>query len=260
MFQVDALDGFGGAGRVVTARCARIPILLKEVGFLMSSAALPLPPVVYAPPLGMPRVVFQDESLLVLDKPAGLLTVPGRGAERMDCLASRVQDVYPTARIVHRLDMATSGLVVMAMGRDMERQLSIAFQRRLVGKRYVAVVAGRLGEDRGVVDIPLIVDWPNRPRQKIDRELGKPALTHYVVLGRDRASGTSRVELTPITGRSHQLRVHMMAIGHPILGDDLYAGEAERTAAPRLLLHAAGLAIPHPAHGQLLRFTSEPPF
>lgn len=217
-------------------------------------------PFEYNPPLGMPAVIFQDDALLVLDKPAGLLTVPGRGAQHADCLASRAQVECPSARIVHRLDLATSGLVVMAIGREMERCLSIAFQQRLVGKRYIAVVAGRLKEPCGSVDLPLIADWPNRPRQKVDLELGKPSVTHYSVLGYDAVSNVSRVELCPLTGRSHQLRVHMMAIGHPILGDELYANDAVRDAAPRLLLHAAGLTVPHPLNGQHLTFVSEVPF
>lgn len=217
-------------------------------------------PFEYSPPPGMPKVVFQDESFLVLDKPAGLLTVPGRGERHGDCLASRVQALHPSARIVHRLDLATSGLVVMAMGREMERCLSIAFQQRLVKKHYVAVVDGVLEKDQGVVDLPLLADWPNRPRQKVDLVLGKSAETHYFVLGRDAKANTSRVDLRPVTGRSHQLRVHMMAIGHSIIGDELYAHEAARDAAPRLLLHAAGLVIPHPLDGRPMSFVSKPPF
>lgn len=226
----------------------------------MSSASLPLPVINYAPPPGAPTVVFKDDSLLVLDKPAGLLTVPGRGLAHSDCLASRVQAEYPDARIVHRLDMATSGLVVMARGREIERSLSIAFQRRLVGKRYVAVVAGALEECSGIVDFPLVVDWPNRPRQKIDWVSGKAAMTRYEVLSYDSGTDSTRVELHPITGRSHQLRVHMMALGHPILGDDLYAGVKVPSVAPRLLLHATGLTLRHPLTGGLLSLSSEPPF
>lgn len=217
-------------------------------------------PFEYNPPPEMPRVLFEDSELLVLDKPAGLLTVPGRGIRHADCLASRVQAKYPSARIVHRLDLATSGLVVMALGREMERRLSIAFQRRLVDKRYVAIVAGRFEVQRDSIDLPLVVDWPNRPRQKVDLELGKPSMTLYSVLEYDSASNTSRVELRPVTGRSHQLRVHMMALGHSILGDELYAEDAVRDAAPRLLLHAADLAFPHPLDGRPLVFVSEPPF
>lgn len=226
----------------------------------MCSAYVTMRPFEYSPPQGMPRVVFQDESLLVLDKPAGLLTVPGRGEQHADCLASRVQALYPSARIVHRLDLATSGLVIMAMGREMERRLSIAFQQRLVEKLYVAVVDGAFEEERGVVDLPLMVDWPNRPRQKVDLVQGKSAETHYAVLAYDAKANTSRVSLRPVTGRSHQLRVHMMAIGHPIVGDELYACDVVRDAAPRLQLHAVGLDVLHPRDGRQMSFVSEPPF
>lgn len=218
------------------------------------------PPPVYAPPAGPLKIVHQDEALIVLDKPSGLLSVPGRGPAHADSLASRVQAEFPDARIVHRLDMATSGLIVLARGAAMERALSIAFQKRQVEKLYVAVVAGQIAEDSGEIDLPLITDWPNRPRQKVDFELGKPSLTGFEVLARDAARSTSRVALTPHTGRSHQLRVHLLAIGHPILGDDLYGAEASRTAAPRLLLHATALALPHPQSGAMLRLESPPDF
>lgn len=214
----------------------------------------------YSPPTGPLRIVFADDALIVLDKPSGLLSVPGRGPAHADCLSSRVQAQFADARIVHRLDMATSGLIAMARGAAMERALSIAFQQRQVEKRYVAVVAGLLGTDAGEIDLPLITDWPNRPRQKVDATLGKPSLTRFRVISRDASAGTSRVELTPLTGRSHQLRVHLMAIGHPILGDDLYAPEADRAASPRLLLHAAMLALPHPISGQTLQLESPPEF
>ncbi len=210
------------------------------------------PPPVYAPPAGPLKIVHQDEALIVLDKPSGLLSVPGRGPAHADSLASRVQAEFPDARIVHRLDMATSGLIILARGAAMERALSIAFQKHQVEKLYVAVVAGQIAEDSGEIDLPLITDWPNRPRQKVDFELGKPSLTSFEVLARDAARNTSRVALTPHTGRSHQLRVHLLAIGHPILGDDLYGDAASRTAAPRLLLHATRLALLHPLSGAQL--------
>jgi len=218
------------------------------------------PPPVYAPPAGPLKIVHQDEALVVLDKPSGLLSVPGRGPAHADSLASRVQAEFPDARIVHRLDMATSGLIVLARGAAMERALSIAFQKRQVEKLYVAVVAGQIAEDSGEIDLPLITDWPNRPRQKVDFELGKPSLTGFEVLARDAARNTSRVALTPHTGRSHQLRVHLLAIGHPILGDDLYGDAASRTAAPRLLLHATRLALLHPLSGAQLTLESLPDF
>lgn len=205
-------------------------------------------------------MLYEDPHLLVLDKPSGLLSVPGRGPGHEDCLASRVQACYPDARVVHRLDMATSGLLVMARGREMERALSISFQQRRVQKRYVAVVAGRLDAPAGEVALPLITDWPNRPRQKVDAEAGKASLTSYCLLAHDPLGDTSRVELTPHTGRSHQLRVHMQAIGHPILGDELYAPPEHRAAASRLLLHATRLELPHPGSGQTLCMESSPPF
>ena len=218
------------------------------------------PPLIYSPPPGAPCVLFIDEALIVLDKPSGLLSVPGRGPANADSLATRVQADYPDARIVHRLDMATSGLIVMARGVAMERRLSIAFQQRQVEKRYVAVVTGRPDAESGEVNLPLICDWPNRPRQKVDFELGKASLSAYALMAYDTASNTSRVDLRPHTGRTHQLRVHMQAIGHPILGDELYADEATCKAAPRLLLHATELTLPHPLTGQPIRLLSPPPF
>lgn len=219
---------------------------------------LPAPP--YLPPVGMPTIIHVDDSLIVLDKPAGLLSVPGRGPAHADSLASRVQVEFADARIVHRLDMATSGLLIMARGLEMERRLSIAFQQRQVEKRYIAVVAGRPSPDEGEIALPLITDWPNRPRQKVDFEAGKPSLTHYSLLSHDAAQDSSRVDLRPHTGRSHQLRVHMMAIGHPILGDELYGDADSRRTAERLLLHATELTLPHPLTGAPLHFVSTPPF
>ncbi|MBI5891330.1 MAG: RNA pseudouridine synthase [Nitrosomonadales bacterium] len=201
------------------------------------------------------ELVFQDAFLLVANKPAGLLAVPGRGEDKQDCLAARLQQTFPDALVVHRLDMATSGLMVFARGIAMQRRLSQMFREREVGKRYVAVVSGGLEQAAGEISLPLICDWPNRPRQKIDHALGKPSLTRYRLLGTE--SDVSRIELEPVTGRSHQLRVHMAAIGHPILGDALY-GDA--TSAPRLLLHACSLNFRHPASGEFLDFASAAPF
>lgn len=188
-------------------------------------------------------VVAVEDDLVVLDKPAGLLAVPGRGADKADCLAARVQAVWPEALVVHRLDQATSGLMLMARGSDAQRRLSAAFERRLVGKRYVALVAGRMARATGNIDAPLAADWPNRPRQQVDQERGKPSLTHWRVLGHDAVADRTRVELEPVTGRSHQLRVHLAAIGHAIVGDTLYAPAAVAAGAPRLLLHAAELRL-----------------
>lgn len=213
-------------------------------------------PILYAPPSGL-EVIYADAALVVAVKPAGLLAVPGRGAHLADCLASRVQARYPDARIVHRLDMATSGLMAFARGQEAERRLSIAFQRRKVDKEYVAVVAGQVEEEAGRIELPLIADWPNRPRQKVDFELGKLSLTLFRVLAIE-PGGTTRLALMPVTGRSHQLRVHLAALGHPILGDELYASPDAQ--GPRLLLHATRLALPHPVSGEALEFASPPPF
>ncbi|MBS1141239.1 MAG: ribosomal large subunit pseudouridine synthase [Proteobacteria bacterium] len=204
-------------------------------------------------------VIHAEAGLIVVDKPAGLLSVPGRGEGKEDCLVARVQMEYPDALTVHRLDMDTSGLLLLARGGEMHRQLSRLFQDRQVSKRYVAVVDGLLANDGGEVDLPLICDWPNRPRQKVDFEIGKPSLTRYRVVSRDQTTRTSRVELEPITGRSHQLRVHMMMLGYPILGDDLYGGEAYGKAG-RLLLHAMDLAFVHPTTGTALQFHCDAPF
>lgn len=215
----------------------------------------------YQPPVddGL-EVLHADTSLLVVNKPSGLLSVPGRGAGMDDCLASRVQARYPDALIVHRLDMETSGLMVLARDRETHRRLSIAFQNRQVEKRYVAVVDGALAEPSGEIDLPLITDWPNRPRQKVDHEIGKPSLTRYRVLAYDAASDTSRLALEPETGRSHQLRVHLMSLGHPILGDVLYAPLLVQAKASRLLLHADLIAFTHPSSGDRLALHCAPPF
>lgn len=211
------------------------------------------------PPAGRSPVIFADDCLIVADKPAGLLSVPGRGEGMDDCLVNRVRAEFPDALGVHRLDMGTSGLLVLARGKEMHRLLSRAFEQRQVDKRYSAVVYGLLAEDAGEIDLPLICDWPNRPRQKVDFEVGKRSLTRYRVLERDPASQTTRVELEPVTGRSHQLRVHLAALGHPILGDELYGGPAHELA-PRLLLHAMDLAFFHPSTASRVQFHSPPPF
>jgi tRNA pseudouridine32 synthase/23S rRNA pseudouridine746 synthase len=211
------------------------------------------------------RVLHADGHLLVLDKPAGLLSVPGRGADKADCLSARAQALYPDALIVHRLDMATSGLLLMARGADMQRCLSRAFAERAVSKRYVAVVAGRLeppatADGWGVIDLPIAADWPRRPLRVIDRERGQTSVTRWRVLGAGSAAGTTRLELEPVTGRSHQVRVHLLALGHPILGDALYAPAEIAAASARLLLHACRLELVHPHSGAALEFSSPPPF
>jgi tRNA pseudouridine32 synthase/23S rRNA pseudouridine746 synthase len=203
-------------------------------------------------------VLYADDSLVVVDKPAGLLAVPGRGEQRQDCVAARVQCRFPDALVVHRLDQATSGLMVLARGAEAQRTLSRAFAERRVAKHYTAIVGGLLTGAAGTIELPLAADWPNRPRQQVDAVHGKPSITHWRVLSCDAAADTTRVELEPLTGRSHQLRVHLRAIGHPIVGDVLYAPPA--LAAPRLMLHASGLALPHPYDAQRLNFSSIAPF
>lgn len=207
-----------------------------------------------------PLLVHVDDALVVVDKPAGLLSVPGRGPDKADCMSTRVQAQYPDALVVHRLDMATSGLFVMARGARMQRLMSAAFAGREVAKRYVAVVHGLVEQDDGLVDLPLIADWPNRPKQKVDAQAGKPSRTLWRVLSRDTHAGITRVELQPVTGRSHQLRVHMQAMGHPMLGDVLYAPLEIAARADRLLLHAAGLAFAHPGTHEHVELTSPVPF
>jgi tRNA pseudouridine32 synthase / 23S rRNA pseudouridine746 synthase len=204
----------------------------------------------------LPRL-YEDESLVAIDKPAGMLSVPGRGEGRRDCVAAHVQAALPDALVVHRLDQATSGVMLFGRGAAAQRALSIAFAERRVAKRYEAVVHGRVGNSSGEIDLPLLTDWPNRPRQKVDHDKGKPSLTRWRVLSRDAASSTTRLQLEPVTGRSHQLRVHLAAIGHAIVGDTLYAPPPH---APRLMLHACELRLPHPADGRTLVITSALPF
>ncbi len=212
---------------------------------------------------GSLKVWHADEACVVVDKPAGLLSVPGRGPDKQDCLARRVQADWPDARVVHRLDMATSGLWLMARGPDMQRAFSRAFEQQTVDKRYVAVVSGRVpppqaADGWGEIDLPLAADWPRRPLQKVDTVHGRPSLTRWRILeaGIDR----TRLELAPRTGRTHQLRVHLQAIGHPILGDALYAPPAVQAMAPRLLLHACALRLSHPGRDDLLDLVSPAPF
>ncbi len=203
------------------------------------------------------ELIYADDSLIVVNKPSGMLSVPGRGPDKQDCLIHRVQADYPDALSVHRLDMSTSGLLLVARGASMHRELSRLFEQRKVSKRYIAVVAGQLKEASGEINLPLICDWPNRPRQKVDFEIGKASQTRYRLLSYDAQCDCSRVELEPITGRSHQLRVHLAELGHPILGDELYGSEE---SAPRLLLHATQLSFPLPGSDEIRSFESFPDF
>ena len=196
----------------------------------------------------------------MFDKPAGLLAVPGRGDNKQDCLWHRVRQRWPDALVVHRLDMATSGLMLFARGADLQRRLSQAFAARQIDKHYVAVVAGRMPAASGRIELPLMADWPRRPLQKVDVLAGKPSITDWQLTGYDDARQTSRLTLQPLTGRTHQLRLHLAAIGHPILGDALYAPPDIVERAPRLLLHACALAFEHPLGGARLQLRCEPPF
>lgn len=203
-------------------------------------------------------VLYCDDACIVVDKPAGLLSVPGRGAHLQDCVAARVQARFADALVVHRLDMATSGLLLFARGLEAQRRLSRAFAQREVHKRYVAVVQGRMAAERGEIDLPLTADWPNRPLQKVDREHGKPSLTRWRTLSIE--GDRSRLDLEPVTGRAHQLRVHLLAIGHPIVGDALYAPPDVRDSAERLLLHATHLRFDHPLSGATIEIDAAVPF
>ena len=210
-----------------------------------------------------------NDDLLVVDKPAGLLAVPGRGEDKQDCLSARVQSLYPDALVVHRLDMATSGLMLMARNPSAQRVLSLAFAERRVHKRYVAVVHGLMtlhlntladADDWHVIDLPIAVDWPNRPLRVINHDTGKPSQTRWRAQSHDAQTSTTRLWLEPLTGRSHQLRVHLRALGHPIVGDALYADPALAALNNRLRLHASALAFDHPVTGVTLRFDSLVPF
>ncbi len=207
-----------------------------------------------------PDPLAVDDNFVVVDKPAGWLAVHGRGPDKQDCLLARLQSRWSDVLTVHRLDQATSGLMVFARGAAAQRVLSRAFESRVVHKAYVACVAGLVSRDSGEIDLPLAADWPNRPRQQVDTKNGRPSLTRFEVLARDASLNSTRLRLLPHTGRTHQLRVHLAAIGHPVLGDTLYADVAAAAASPRLLLHASELSFPHPVNAQPLSFTSAPPF
>ncbi|GAA5316551.1 MAG: bifunctional tRNA pseudouridine(32) synthase/23S rRNA pseudouridine(746) synthase RluA [Candidatus Pelagadaptatus aseana] len=204
------------------------------------------------------HILYADEDLLAINKPAGLLTVPGRGIDNQDCLINRALDAYPNSRVVHRLDMATSGIVLLPQNHQSLSALSKQFQARTVKKRYCALVYGCMDADNGSVDLPLVCDWPNRPRQMVCHTNGKPSQTNYEVV--ERENGFSRVLLYPITGRSHQLRVHMQALGHPILGDFFYAHERALTPYSRLMLHAEYIAFKHPRTGESITLECPPAF
>lgn len=220
----------------------------------MNSGSLYTPP----PDSGL-DIIYSDKYLLAVSKPAGLLSVPGRGEDKADSLSTRVQAKYPDALVAHRLDRDTSGLLIFPRGAAMHRQISLMFEKREMQKSYVAVVMGKLAREQGEIDLPLLVDWPNRPRHIVDTVNGKASQTRFQLLSYDAGTDTSRVALEPLTGRTHQLRVHMQALGHPILGDTLYGGNADGLTA-RLLLHAHTLEFSHPVSGDVLKLISPLPF
>jgi tRNA pseudouridine32 synthase / 23S rRNA pseudouridine746 synthase len=204
------------------------------------------------------EIVYLDEALIVLDKPAGLLAVPRRGAENQVNLASQVQGIYPDALVVHRLDRDTSGLMVMARGEEAQRRLGRQFEERRVEKRYVAIVHGSPAADRGRIELPMRRDLVRPPRQCVDFAQGRPAVTEWRVIARH--PDQTRLELAPLTGRSHQLRLHLEQIGHPILGDMLYANESALAMADRLVLHASRISLTHPITGETMTWNSDCPF
>lgn len=212
----------------------------------------------YDPPNDPLDIIYKDDNFLVLSKPAELLSVPGRKEEHQDSLELRVKAEFPEARIVHRLDMSTSGLIIMARNAEAHRNLGLQFERRKTKKVYIARVWGVVEQDKGSIDLPLICDWVNRPLQMVDYENGKSAQTDWEVL--ERNNEVTRIALYPVTGRTHQLRVHMAEIGHPILGDDFYANEPAFKAEDRLQLHAHKLMVYHPNGGAQIWFESPCPF
>ena len=214
---------------------------------------------VYMPPQEPLSIVYEDDDLVIIEKPAELLSVPGRLPEHHDSAYLRVLEKYPNAKITHRLDMATSGILMFAKHREAEVAVSKMFQARTVTKNYIALVQGKL-EGEGSVDAPLITDWENRPRQMVHFELGKPSKTLYQALSYDAELDITRVLLTPITGRSHQLRVHMMHIGHPITGDKIYHPNPNQSSLNRMALHASYLAFTQPLSGKVLEIKGNVPF
>lgn len=217
-----------------------------------------MPDYAYNPPDVPLAILHHDSALLVVNKPAGLLSVPGKDPGKEDCLIDRLRRVFPEVLLVHRLDCDTSGVMVFALTKAAQGNLGQQFEKRQTKKVYVARLSGLLEPKEGTVDLPLCVDWPNRPRQHVNHEQGKPAQTDWRVIRHD--GKTTRVRLMPLTGRSHQLRVHMLSLGHPILGDPIYAEGAARTDYPRMMLHAESLRLRHPELGKTMTFSAPVPF
>lgn len=205
-------------------------------------------------------ILYRDDDLLLVHKPHLLLSIPGRHPQNQDCLINRLREQFATASIVHRLDLDTSGIMVIPLNRPAHSDISRQFQQRRVDKSYEAVVFGLVESDEGEIDLPIAPDWSRRPRQKTCAERGKTALTRYRVLSRCEKKQQTRLLLRPVTGRSHQLRLHLSEIGHPILGCDLYAHRQALSAAPRLLLHATQLRLTQPSSGKILAGESPPEF
>ena len=217
-----------------------------------------MPDYAYNPPDVPLAILHHDSALLVVNKPAGLLSVPGKDPGKEDCLIDRLRRVFPEVLLVHRLDCDTSGVMVFALTKAAQGNLGQQFEKRQTKKVYVARLSGLLEPKEGTVDLPLCVDWPNRPRQHVNHEQGKPAQTDWRVIRHD--GKTTRVRLMPLTGRSHQLRVHMLSLGHPILGDPIYAEGPARTDYPRMMLHAESLRLRHPETGKSLTYSAPVPF
>jgi len=212
----------------------------------------------YNPPCTPLDILHQDKDIVVLNKPSGLLSVPGRAENMKDSLSLRVQARFPSATVVHRLDRDTSGVMVMALNKQAHRHISKQFEMRATEKSYIAVLYGEVEGEEGEVNLPLILDWPNRPHHIVDHENGKNALTRWKILGRE--NDRTRIAFSPVTGRTHQLRVHALAMGHPILGDSLYAHDRALVLADRLMLHANLLTLTHPYLKEIMSFKSDPDF
>lgn len=212
----------------------------------------------YDPPMGDIPVLYRDDDFIVLNKPSGLLHVPGRDPRLSDCLDSRMRQIYPTASVIHRLDRDTSGVVVMGLNKIAHAAIAIQFENRTTEKSYIARVYGDVTGDEGFIDLPLAIDPDRKPRHRVDHINGRSAQTKWRVISRE--NGATRLHLSPLTGRTHQLRVHMVSLGHPILGDPLYADGPALAAAPRLQLHAATLTFRHPKTGDVCTFEAPAPF
>ncbi len=229
----------------------------------MRNKSLKLPPLFYDPPQEPLRILHQDDDILVLSKPSGLLSVPGKPEEHRDCLETRAQTEIPNALLTHRLDLETSGIFMMALHKSAQAHINLQFEKRRTKKHYIARVWGNVNDDSGHIDLPMCVDWDNRPRQMICHEHGRSAQTDWKVIERGKlpcGNDFTRVLLKPISGRSHQLRVHMEQLGHPILGEVFYAHDEAENAAKRLQLHAESLTIHHPKDESLITFTDLAPF